>query len=114
MSTFLVEVDLEANGLGDKAALVLCEVLKRKSCTVQRLNLSRNRIATAGARAIGAMLSRNISLLELNLCWNQICSVGASAGGASHSDDYTTMRHRRPAVPHSLHYHAAPQASGPA
>jgi len=76
----VTSLDLESEGLGDKAAAALGEIVATTS-TLTTLNLSGNSIGDEGAYALGEALKTNSTLTTLDLYGNSIGSKGACAIG---------------------------------
>ena len=78
MSTFLIELNVGNNKLGDVGAVSISVGIKT-SLRLEVLNLSNNDIGPDGAVAIIDALSSNISLVSLNMSNNAIGEEGATA-----------------------------------
>ncbi len=74
--TKLRVLDLGANQVTFKGCLALANVLKAKNCILESLVLDHNRVGYFGARALGAALEANKTLVHLDLTTNDITDDG--------------------------------------
>ena len=75
MHSTVVVVSLQSNNLDWRCSLCLARMISINT-TLQRLDLSFNKIGDDGLRIIGRQLRTNATLLELDLSWNGIGSRG--------------------------------------
>lgn len=71
-------VYLAWNKLGDEGCLLFASLLRSPSCSLRVLDLTANGIGNKGALVIADALKRNLSLEELHLNLNNITDIGAS------------------------------------
>ena len=78
LSKTIRELDLAGNAIGDEVVEIVCKALKQKTKQQLRaLNLSDNKITSAGCLVICYLVSRCKTVEELQLQNNQIDNVGA-------------------------------------
>ncbi|XP_069089568.1 uncharacterized protein [Pleurodeles waltl] len=82
----LTELELSDNVLGDVAARLLCEALKRPGCRVQKLGIGECSLTGSCCRDLASLLSTCESLRELDLSDNELkdCGVKQLCEGLTH------------------------------
>ncbi|XP_037371520.1 NACHT, LRR and PYD domains-containing protein 5 [Talpa occidentalis] len=76
-SRHLRALDLAANALGDAGVAALCEGLKQRGSTLERLGLEACELTDAGCEALSSALGVNERLAGLNLARNHFGAAGA-------------------------------------
>ena len=72
----IVEIDLSSNNIQDNGALSIGMALSNSNCNLEKLNISKNKIADDGARYILDGIANNTTLTSLNLSSNSITDIG--------------------------------------
>ena len=67
----IVEIDLSSNNIQDNGALSIGMALSNSDCNLEKLNISKNKIADDGARYILDGIANNTTLTSLNLSSNK-------------------------------------------
>eukprot|EP00742_Colponemidia_sp_Colp-10_P010808 GILJ01011911.1.p1 GENE.GILJ01011911.1~~GILJ01011911.1.p1 ORF type:complete len:978 (-),score=187.73 GILJ01011911.1:63-2954(-) len=88
--SFVVELDLSNQKIGDKGVASLAAALQVNAC-LRVLRLSHNCIADTGATALGTALGTNETLSELDLSYNNISASGAEVIAAG-LDENSALR----------------------
>jgi len=73
------ELEWDSEEYTDVEVIIIAELLKRDDCSVTRLDLARNQISDAGAKALASMLEAGSKLEYLNLESNVIGEKGGAA-----------------------------------
>lgn len=73
----IVEIDLSSNNIQDNGALSIGMAFSNSNnCNLEKLNISKNKIADDGARYILDGIANNTTLTSLNLSSNSITDIG--------------------------------------
>eukprot|EP00743_Colponemidia_sp_Colp-15_P012166 GILK01013753.1.p1 GENE.GILK01013753.1~~GILK01013753.1.p1 ORF type:complete len:965 (-),score=229.59 GILK01013753.1:164-3058(-) len=88
--SFVVELDLSNQKIGDKGVASLAAALQVNAC-LRVLRLAHNAIADTGATALGTALGTNETLSELDLSHNNISASGAEVIAAG-LDENSALR----------------------
>jgi len=73
------ELEWDSEEFTDTEAIIIAELLKTKNTSCVRLDLARNQISNAGAKALAEMLLTNTTLEYLNLESNVVAESGGVA-----------------------------------
>jgi len=73
------ELEWDSEEYTDVEVIIIAELLKKDDCEVKRLDLARNQISDAGAKALAQMLEASSKLEYLNLESNMISEKGGAA-----------------------------------
>lgn len=80
----LTHLDLSHTGVGSSETLAALTTAIEGHVTLQRVNLSYNRIGERGGVLLGDMLTQpTCAITALDVSWNEICRGGATAIGAA-------------------------------
>ena len=72
----IVEIDLSSNNIQDNGASSIGMALSNSNCNLEKLNISKNKIADDGARYILDGIANNTTLTSLNISSNSITDIG--------------------------------------